>query len=146
MSSAAPPPRPTWTDRLEFELRLVPGVVSVAAHAARVSIAASSRQAGERAEELVRSRLGTEVAVDVVFPPSAEPHLLIPRIHEVPGVQTCSATRDEDGTIATLEVTTGHIRAADLVHQIVADAFGEPFARERLLVALELPVTRVTPS
>lgn len=86
------------------------------------------------------------MAVDVVFPPSAEPHVLIPTIQEVPGVRTCSATRDEDGTIATLEVTTDHIGAADRVHQVVADTFGEPFARERLLVALEFPVTRVSPS
>lgn len=143
MSGTEHAPHPAMSDRVEFELRLVPGVVAVGMFEGRLSIAATSPEAAERAEELARARLGDDADVDTVTPhdPVAIPPGAVAAILELPGVRTCSARRAVDGAVSDLEVTVDSVRAADAVHDLVTNTFGAAFARERLQVALEIPLT-----
>lgn len=139
-----PDVRPALTDRLEFELRLIPGVVAVGSTADGVSITAASPAAAGAARELARVRLGddVEIVVHTAAPATTLPLDTLTQILQVPGVRTCTAQRAPDGTITGLEVTADSIRAADRVHDLVTTTVDATFARERLQVALEIPLTQ----
>lgn len=136
-------PDPAVIDRLDFELRLMPGVVAVGTVERRLSIAATSGEAADRAADLARARLGDDLEIETVTPAvhDAVPSEIVAAILEVVGVRGCSVRgAGEDGSIA-IEVIVDSVRAADVVDQLVADALGERFARERMRVVLEIPLT-----
>lgn len=135
--------RAMLTDHLEFELRLIPGVLAVGVTGGRLSVAVASPEAAERAVDLARSRMGTDVEVETHGPSpiATVPSRVLEAILEVPGVQACSVRREHADAAAVLDVTVDSIRAADVVQDLVADALGETFATERTLMALEIPLT-----
>lgn len=133
------------TDQLEFELRLIPGIVGIGTARGRLSIAATSEEAAGRARELARARLGADVEIGTVTSPAPDRITVrtVEAILEVAGVRTCAVRRaEESGTV--LDITVDSVRAADVVHDLVADTFGEAFAEERMQVALEIPLMTTT--
>lgn len=143
MSELHPGP-PGMTDRLDFELRNIPGVVAIGAVGRRLSIAVTSERAADRARNLVHSRLGDDVEVDTIFPPTRNniPPQILRAISDVAGVRACSARRPHPSRHAVLEVVVGSVNAADTVHDLVVDALGEPFTENRMHLILEIPLVR----
>lgn len=134
---------PAVADRLDFELRLIPGVVAVGTVEGGLSIAATSEEAADRATDLARTRAGDELEIETVTPTvhDAVPSEIVAAVLEVAGVRGCRVRRGRENGSVELEVTVSSVRAADVAHRLLADALGETFAQERMRVILEIPLT-----
>lgn len=136
------PPPSFVSDRLEFELRLIPGVLAVGSEGGRLVVTTTSELAAGEADRFARSRMGDDVDVQVVTRAtegSAEQHLLR-AVREVPGVNSCELRRGPSGAVEELQVTVRSVRAGDRVQEIVGNGLGEAFVQRRLQIALEVPL------
>lgn len=140
-------PPTSVSDRLEFELRLIPGVIAVGSEGDGLVVTAASALAGGEAERFARARLGADVDVRIVtraVGDSLEASLLR-AVHGVPGVHSCRIEHDRSGGIEEVQVTVRSMRAGDRAHATVAAALGGQFAAERLSIALEIPLLEDSP-
>lgn len=136
-------PPPTFvTDRLEFELRSIPGVLAVGSEADRLVITTTSPLAAGEADRFARSRVGEEVDVRIVTrsTESTPEQPLLRAVREVPGVNSCELRRGPSGGVEEMQVTVRSVRAGDMVQEIVGNGLGEAFVQQRLRIALEVPL------
>lgn len=128
-------------DRLEFELRLLPGVLAVGSDGDRLVITATSASAGGEAGRFAQTRMGDEMDVQVVARPTGgtSEEALLGSLREVPGVKRCVLRRAPSGAVREIRVTVRSTRAGDRTQTIVAAVLGRRFAEERLRITLEIP-------
>lgn len=134
---------PTFvSDRLEFELRLIPGVLAVGMEGGRLVITTTSALASGEADRFARSRLGDDVDVQVVTRATegSPEQRLLRAVREVPGVNSCELRRGPSGGAEEMQVTVRSVRAGDMVQEIVGNGLGAAFVQQRLRIALEVPL------